>query len=100
MNTRSFIRSLIAGCIAPTIFIPTLYDNYKWKRCTKAKNLWIPNPDWETANGEIAFCFAGTINMSLFTKFYKDYSKASIRDLIILRPIDRRITANEIKLSM
>lgn len=99
MNTRSFIRSIAVGCVAPTVFIPISKD-IRWKRCTKARNLWIPNPDWETANGEIAFCFAGTINMSLFTKFYKDYSKASIRDLIILRPIDRRITANEIKLSM
>lgn len=101
MNTRSFIRSLIAGCIAPTIFIPTLYDNYKWKRCaSEVRNLWIPNPDWETVNGEIAYQLSGTIDMSLFKQFYRDYTESKIKDIIILRRIDRLVTVNEVKLSM
>jgi len=32
MNTRTFIKSLLVGAIAPSVFLPKASDSFKWKR--------------------------------------------------------------------
>ena len=53
MNKRSFIKSLLIGCVAPSVFLPK--EPVNWKR--SAEQLWVPNPAWKTAPYECAFVF-------------------------------------------
>lgn len=53
VNKRSFIKSLLVACVAPTVLVPRLKDAFNWK--PSAENLWVPNPNWNNAPFEIAF---------------------------------------------
>jgi len=37
---------MLMAAVAPSVLLPQLADRQRWKR---ASDLWIPNPDWETA---------------------------------------------------
>lgn len=53
MNRRSFLRGVIASCVAPALLLPKTASIPKWKRTTQ--QLWVPNPEWKTAEYEIAW---------------------------------------------
>jgi len=52
MNKRDFLKSILIGCVAPSILVASANDHYKWK---KYNNIWIPNPEYITAPYEIVF---------------------------------------------
>lgn len=53
MNRRSFITTLLAGCVAPLI-LPGAGRNWK-----KSGALYVPNPMWQNAEYEVSFILFG-----------------------------------------
>ncbi len=49
MKRRSFIAAILAGAVAPGLFLPRL-EQVKWKR---SGDIWIPNPNWRLAEYEL-----------------------------------------------
>lgn len=52
MKLRSFLKTVVAGCVAPNILLAALPDRQKWQQ-SKRGQLWVLNPEW--VNAEYAF---------------------------------------------
>lgn len=51
MNKRTFIKALLAGCVAPAALLRAADDAFKWKAASA--RLWRVNPEWVDAPYEM-----------------------------------------------
>ena len=71
MNRRSFLSSVLkAGVAAAILPSATTYLRAQWKKLADS-NLWIPNPDYETAEYEVAFISTIVVPKLEYTLRYK-----------------------------
>jgi hypothetical protein len=83
MNKRSFLKSLLIATIAPTIFLPTLKDSFKWKALSTSGIL-VPNPEYANAPFEMALLITPAFFNDLLRKeTHLEY--ATIKNPVIVK---------------